>query len=557
VDALRPPEGFSGEFRTDLTARALYSEGAGPLRILPVAVALPRDRADLGALVRYAADVGVPLTPRGGGTGMPGNNVGRGIVVDLAAFDRPARVALAGTANMGAAVTCAVLDRIAGHFHLRLPPDPSSAIACTIGGMVATNAAGARSFSKGSIRRWVRGVELLTADGEVGWLGRERSRRISRYPTPEEQRALAAQLQLEDRFAPVAGKLDAARDEIGRHFPHTPKNSAGYALDAYLASGELVDLIIGAEGTLGIVTRVELQLERTPATVGTLVIALAELPALGHAVAALRELVVPPAAIELLDRTFLDIAGPGASPIPLDGVRALLLVDIEGRDRTEVETALTVARRAVGGVAAHTHVTTDPVAREELWHIRHAASPVLATFPNMQRSLQVIEDGCVPVAELGAYVAGVEAAAADVDIPVIMFGHAGDGHVHVNALADTSRADCVTRLEQLVETVTALVARLGGTPSGEHGDGRLRAATLERIYGPAVTALFAEVKRAFDPAGVFNPGVVVSDGRPALADLKVGPAALPLPDPVTAALRARERAGRWDRAPLTLLDEPI
>jgi len=169
----------------------------------------------------------------------------------------------------------------------------------------------------------------------------------------------------------------------------------------------------------------------------------------------------------------------------------------------------------------------------------------------------VIEDGCVPVAELGAYVAGVEAAAADVDVPVIMFGHAGDGHLHVNALADTSRPDCVARLEQLMETVTALVARLGGTPSGEHGDGRLRAAALEQIYGPAVTALFADVKRAFDPAGVFNPGVIVPDGRPALADLKVGPAAPPLPDAVAAALRARERAGRWDRAPLTLLDEPI
>jgi FAD/FMN-containing dehydrogenase len=554
VEALRPPDGFGGAFRSDPTARALYSEGAGPFRILPAAVAFPRDRADIIALVRHATDSGLSLTPRGGGTGMPGHNVGRGIVVDLAALDRPARVALAGSANVGAAVTCGVLDRIAGHFHLRLPPDPSSAVACTIGGMVATNASGPRSFARGSIRPWVRGVELVTADGEVGWVGREGARRITRYPTPKERRELAERLQVHERFGGVGPKIEAARDEIARRFPRTTKNSAGYALDAYLSSGELVDLIIGAEGTLGMVTRVEVQLERTPGAVGTMVIALADVTALGEVVAAIRR--VAPVAIELLDRTFLDLAGADAAPVPLDGVRALLLVDIEGQTPADVEAALTAADHAVSGFAKHTAAAIDPIVRKELWRVRHAASSTLATFPDSRRSIQVIEDGCVPVAALGAYVTGVEAVAAEVGIPVIMFGHAGDGHVHVNALVDTAQSDLLPRLELLLAGVTALVAELGGTPSGEHGDGRLRAAALDRIYGPAITTLFTDIKRAFDPNGVFNPGVIVPDGRSPLADLKVGPGAAAIPDAVATALRSRERNGRWERAPLTLLDEP-
>jgi len=159
-----PPAGFRGAFHTDARACALYSEGAGPLRIVPAAVALPHGRDDLVALVRHAAAEGSTLVPRGAGTGMPGHNVGPGVVVDLHAFERPARVALTGIANVGAALTCGVVNKIAGHFGMRFPPDPSSAAYCTVGGMVATNAAGARSLRSGSVRAWVRGVEFVTAD---------------------------------------------------------------------------------------------------------------------------------------------------------------------------------------------------------------------------------------------------------------------------------------------------------------------------------------------------------------------------------------------------------
>lgn len=544
------PPGFRGGFHTDARARALYSEAAGPFRMVPAAVALPQDREDLVALVRQAADQGHALVPRGAGSGMPGHNIGPGIVVDLRAFDRPSRVAIAGTANVGAAVPCGLVNTIAGHFGMRFAPDPSSARYCTIGGMTNTNAAGARSLRYGSVRRWIRGVELVTADGEVGWLPRADARRANRLPTPEERRELRDRLSLEDRVIALDRRIQDARDEIARRFPATTKNSAGYALNAYLASGDLVDLVIGSEGTLGIVTRVELQLERTPAAVGTLVAALPDLHALAAVVETLRTFA--PTTIELLDRTFLDLAGPGASPVPLADARALVLVDIEGESADAVGAVLRGAERAVRSVAVATRTGLDRSERAALWSIRHAASPALAALPDRQRSLQVVEDGCVPVAMLGRYVEGIEAASAETGIPVVVFGHAGDGHLHVNALVDTAWPDLDARIGRLFETVSDLVLALGGTPAGEHGDGRLRTPLLERLYGPAVTGLFAAVKQAFDPAGIFNPGVIVPDGSP--TTLKVGPAAPALPADVAAVLRNREREAQWERAPLTLID---
>jgi FAD/FMN-containing dehydrogenase len=401
------------------------------------------------------------------------------------------------------------------------------------------------------VRHWVRGVELVTADGEVGWLPRSEARRSTRYPTPAERRQLRERLTAEDRMAALTPRIEAAAGEIARRFPATTKNSSGYALDAYLASGGLVDLVIGAEGTLGIVTRAELQLERVPAAAGTLVAALADLHSLSDAVAILRG--YDPAAIELLDRTFLDLAGPAAAPVPLAGVRALLLMDVEGADAATVAATLAEAEQAVRAVAVTTRVATDARERSDLWRIRHAASPALAALPDERRSLQLIEDGCVPVASLGRYAAGIEQAAAAVAIPVVIFGHAGDGHLHVNAIVDTREPDLDVRLGRLFDDVSALVLDLGGTPAGEHGDGRLRTPLLERLYGPVVTGLFAEVKRAFDPAGIFNPGVIVPAGA-AAAGFKLGTSAPAIPADIAAALRDRERGARWDRPPLSLLD---
>jgi len=549
---LAPPTGFRGRFLIDIASRSAYSEGAGPFRVVPDAVAVPDDLDDLTLLVRDAAQRGLPLVPRGAGSGIAGGNVGRGIVVDLGTFSTPLMLTPVGTANVGAAVTLGRLEREASPGGWRLGPDPSSAAFCTLGGMVATNAAGARSVRCGSIRRWVQGVEIVTGDGEVGWLGRSGGARSSRAPTPFQEKALARTLQAIEHFErDVVPRIKASADIVEERFPKTSKNSSGYALDAFLKSGDAVDVVIGSEGTLGMVTRVELILEPIPAATASALLALRSLDSLPTVAQHL--LTHAPDALELLDRSFLDLARERIE-LPLGDAEAVLLVDMErssdGSARDALEDALTRVRRHCTEV----RTALSDADRKVLWSVRHAASPALAARSDRIRSLQVIEDGCVPLAALGDYLQGVRAAARAARVPIVAFGHAGDGHLHVNALVDPEEPDLETRLLSLLGRATSLIRELRGTPSGEHGDGRLRTPLLPEFFGPDIMELFTYVKRAFDPAGVMNPGVIVpSPGARPLGDLKVGARAENIPDRVAQGLRRLEQQGGWGIPKLELV----
>jgi FAD/FMN-containing dehydrogenase len=248
-----PPPAIRGVFRTDERARAAYAEGAGIYRILPLAVTLPADRDDLIALVHWASEHRVALVPRGAGSGMAGGNVGEGVVVDLTRLPRRLEIRPAERmAVTSANVTLSELNIAADPYRLRLPPDPSSGRFATLGGIVSTNAAGARTVRYGSVRRWVAGLEMVTAAGEVLELRRGGSTGADRSET-------------ERRFdTDVAPAISAAHGLIAARFPRTRKNSSGYALEDWLASRGLLDLVIGAEGTLGFVTRVDWRLDPQP-----------------------------------------------------------------------------------------------------------------------------------------------------------------------------------------------------------------------------------------------------------------------------------------------------
>jgi FAD/FMN-containing dehydrogenase len=533
-----PAPVIRGAFRTDYRARAAYAEAAGIYRILPAAVCIPADTADLCQLVRWATTRKVPLVPRGAGSGMAGGNVGEGVVVDLTRLPpglsvRPEDRVATTSAN----VTLADLNGAAARHGLRLPPDPSSGRWATLGGMVSTNASGARSVRYGSVRRWVRAVELVTADAEVVRLRRDAP------PTPAD---VAVLVRFEEEAAPA---LRDAAELVSRRFPRTRKNSSGYALDAWLATGDLLDLVIGAEGTLGFVTEIEWLLEPIPTQRAGLRLRLQSLDEIVKVVAALHA--AQPSAIELLDRTFLDLVR-GQVDVPLEGVEAVLLVEIEREDAAGLRHAVEAAEESVRDMAVAVDVAFSPRAAERLWAIRHAASPILAGLPEERRSLQVIEDACVPLEQMGDYIRAVRRAGAARGIPVVVFGHAGDGHVHVNILPEVARAGWEDAVAGLLDEITDLVVRLGGTPSGEHGDGRLRASLLSRVYGADIVGLFGLVKRAFDPLAIFAPGVVLPSGDPAISRLKTGGKAIPLPADIATALRNIERTGGYARHRLEL-----
>ncbi len=532
-----PPPPIRGLYRTDQRARAAYAEGAGIFRIVPAAVCLPLDPEDLATLIGWASAERVPLVPRGAGSAMGGGNVGDGVVVDLTAL--PRRLQVDGPrrrARASASVTLAELNAEADLAGLRLPPDPSSGRWATLGGMLSTNAAGARTVRYGSVRRWVEAVELITADGQTVEFRRGRPAQPASWSVE----------RFETHAAPA---IRAAADMVRARFPRTRKNASGYALDAWLESGDLVDLLVGAEGTLGFVTAAEWRLDPVPAARAGLRVSLRSLDALGDAVAVLLQ--HDPSAVELLDRTFLELVGEA-------GPEAVLLVEIEREDAEAARRAVARAAAAVAPWAESVDTAPTPAAIERLWSLRHAASPILAGLPETRRSLQVIEDGCVPVERMGDYVRAVREAAAERGLAVVIFGHAGDGHVHVNLLPEVARDGWEQAVASLLETVTAALIRLGGTPSGEHGDGRLRAGLLAGVYGAEVLGLFTRVKAAFDPLGILNPGVILPslDAPPPISRLKLGKLAAALPDDIARALRDIERHGGYAQSRLALADTP-
>ncbi len=527
---MQTPAGFRGAFRTDDVARALYSEGAGIFRIVPAAVAVPADTDDIVRLVRWAGATGTPLVPRGGGSGMAGGNVGPGVVVDLTqacrepvVVDREHR-----TARTGASLTWREVNDAAAARGLRLPPDPSSGAFCTLGGMVNTNAAGARSVKYGPIRDWVEAIEFVTADGEIGRAGRE--------DLPPDV-LTAAERRLHADVAPRMRQVQLVLEQCQ---PSTRKNSSGYFLARQPDNGWIRHLLIGSEGTLAIVTAVEVRLAPLATHRSTLLVALGSLDDVARAVTALTP--HAPSAVELLDKTYLDFVRAAArAPVP-ERAEAVLLVEFEARD------AARSGAVALAGIAASVVVEDDPAAVEKLWELRHLASPILAALPDHLRSLQVIEDGCVPLPQLGAYIQGLRRIVALHGFNVVIFGHAGDGNVHANLLADVAAPDVAQRLAACLKEVSSLQIALGGTLSGEHGDGRLRAPFLEPLLGNVFVDVCRRVKSAFDPLNILNPGVKLAGPGtlPVPPDaLKIGAAAPPLAPEVVARLRQIERDAEW------------
>jgi FAD/FMN-containing dehydrogenase len=534
-----PPPPIRGVYRTDVRARAAYSEGAGIYRIVPAAVCLPADRQDVVSLLHWAAAHRIPLVPRGAGSAMGGGNVGDGVIADLTRLERRLEVRPADRfAVTSANVTLAELNAAADPYDLRLPPDPSSGRWATVGGMISTNAAGARSVRYGSVRQWVRAVELVTAAGETLEL-----RRGGGSGDPD----AATVRRFEQELAPA---IREAAPLIAARFPRTRKNSSGYALDAWLASGDLLDLVVGAEGTLGLVTRVDWALDPIPAHRAGLRIELRSLDDLVKVVAALHGF--EPSAIELLDRTFLELVARTEAAEGLGAAEAILLVELERNDASELHDAVLAAAEALQPVAARVEMARSPAGAARLWALRHAASPILAGLPEQRRSLQVVEDGCVPVDRMGDYIRAVRQAAASRGIAAVIFGHAGDGHVHVNLLPEVGQPGWEKAVAEVLDEVTTALARLGGTPAGEHGDGRLRASLLARIYGEEIVALFRRLKELFDPLGILAPGVILPSGEPPISRLKAGGGAAPLPDDIARALREIERTGGYARCRLEL-----
>jgi len=536
-----PPAGFRGEFRTDDLARAVYSEAAGIGRVNPLAVAAPANADDVALIVKWAHDAGRPVIPRGSGSSMAGGAIGAGVVLDLSRLrqlDTPNVEERSVRAEAG--VLRGDLQRRAASVGLRFPVDPSSGEFCTIGGMAATNAAGPHSLRHGSMRPWVLALDCVFDDGSQATIRRGSA-------TPQDIEAVR-------RFTQhVHPRLIDGRAGPASH-GEVLKDSSGYAIAMYAQSLDLVDLLVGSEGTLAAFTAAEVALTPPAVSTASLFVSFQDLGLAVQAAVVARERGA--AACELLDRTFLTIAAKAGRPLPaaLDAEAALLVeveADAAGGAKAEAD-RLRVLFRSMG--SNDSIVAIGPGHEAELWSFRHAASPAIARMDPALRSMQFVEDAAVPPSSLAAYVRGVRIILERNDTVGVIFGHAGDAHVHVNPLVDVGRSDWRERVERILIDVTDLVASLGGTTTGEHGDGRLRTPLLDRVWSGEELDRFAAIKRAFDPGNILNPGVKVpSAGQKSIDLVKYDPRLESLPAGAQQALDVVERERAYARFRLDLL----
>ncbi|MFQ5878151.1 MAG: FAD-binding and (Fe-S)-binding domain-containing protein [Acidobacteriota bacterium] len=507
-----------GDVLFDAVDGVLYSTAACIYQIRPLGAVAPRDEPDALAVLDYARRHDIPVTARGAGSGLAGQTLGRGIIVDFSKyFTRVSDIDRdAGTVRVQPGVIQARLNRALGLHGLRFAPDPSSAAFCTLGGMLANNAGGSHTILHGATRDNTASLRVALADGSV----------LQTRACPRE-RLRADGGGDGDPQARLAGRLmgivDRHRRVIEERSPRTRRNSSGYALRESV-DGRAVDLtrlFVGSEGTLGLVLEATLRIVPTPRAAATALVLFDDLQRAGAAVVEI--LRSRPSAVELLDRTFVDVireadAAVGTA-LPSD-TEAILIVELEGDEPLEVDARMSgLARRLTGRERLATEVRRGvrPEDAAGIWAVRRAASPILSRREGRLRNTRFIEDAAVRPEQMAEFVGRLKALLAKYELSAAIFGHAGDCNLHCNPLMNPKEPRDLAVMESLAGEFVDLVVGMGGSLSGEHGDGRLRSPFLRRAYGP-LADVFGEVKRLFDPQGLLNPGIKVHDGSYRLTD---------------------------------------
>lgn len=509
-----------GEVLTDPGSRARYSLAECIYRLTPHAAILPASRQDVLEALKLAREEGLPLTARGAGSAVAGQSLGSGIILDFAAhMNRILEInALERWARVEPGVVLGDLNRQLAESGLRFAPDPSSSEFCTLGGMLANNAGGPRSVRYGPTRDHVLSLTVALADGEV-----METRPVDRQDLKHRGSGALGRLSF-SLFEQIFPRLE----EVRRVSPQVRRNASGYELlrTVHPKGVDLTQILIGSEGTLAVTLEAKLKLTPLPGAVATALLYFRDLDSLGPGV--LQTLRHDPSAVEALDRSFLDLVRLAGQPevrrLP-DDTEAVLIVELEGVDPTQVAGGLDrlAADLVRSGLADGILPGLDPATRERIWEIRKAASPILTARQKHLRNTRFIEDACVPTARLPEFLREIRRILAHHRLPAAIFGHAGDAILHVNPFLDAGDPHVAAQIENVAGEYGAMVLSLGGALSGEHGDGRLRTPFLGQAFG-SVTQLFRDVKEAFDPKGLLNPGIKVHDGRSRMTDhLDLGP----------------------------------
>lgn len=441
-----------------LEDRLCYAYDASNLLYLPEAVVFPEEAEQVAAILRLANRWRFPVVPRGAGTGTTGGAlpIHGGVVLVTTRMNRILEI---DPDNFLAVVEPGVitgrLQAEAAKYGLYYPPDPSSANFCTIGGNVAENAGGRAAVKYGVTRDYVLGLTAVLPTGEI---------------------------------------IDTGTC--------TAKGVVGY---------DLTRLLVGSEGTLGIITKIILRLVPLPAARRTALAGFRELAAAARAVSRIRQARLDPSALEFLDQPTLECIR-ALLPLALPPeVTAVLLLEVDGHPQDVTERTAAMVDFCHRQGAALVLVAESAAEREQLWQARKLISP--ASFKLKPHKLS--EDVVVPVTAIPELVAEVAAISRETALPILCFGHAGDGNIHINIMYDQAEPRERAAAQAAVTAIFTLVRKLRGTLSGEHGVGITKAPYLHLELSPTVIELSRRLKRLFDPHNILNPGKVFSPQVPA------------------------------------------
>ena len=505
---------LQGEVRCDDLFTQLYASDASLYELRPLGVVRPRTVDDVVATVRYAAENQLPIHARGAGTGLAGESLGRGLIVDFSRYFRRIVADEGQRVRVQPGVVLSFLNRYLAPSGRLFGPDPAMRNVTTMGSVVAIDAGGSHWPRYGSTRQHVDELEIVLADGEVLRVGKHPvGKSVARQHDASDVSAPPAN-RLPELVDSVAGLIKRHANAIARHQPQSLVNRAGYRLDGVLHDGELdlARLLVGSEGTLALITEATVTVDPLPAHRGCVLLLFDSLDKAAHA--ALEVARLQPAACDLMDRRHITLARETDVRYELlipSEAEAILLVEqhADSRDALQarlddvVELAQYQTSLAVGA-----HVADDEGDFQLYWGLGQRFVPTLHRVAGVKRPVPGIEDIAVPPAALPVFLRHVQDSLKRLHVTASVFGHAVQGQLHIRPFLDMSDSDDVRTIESLATELYEKVWLLGGTISGEHGDGLSRTPFLARQYGPLVN-VFRELKQVFDPHGLLNPGKIV------------------------------------------------
>jgi FAD/FMN-containing dehydrogenase/Fe-S oxidoreductase len=490
---------ISGDVHWDLLWRYMLATDGSIFQRLPACVVYPKSAQDVVETVGFAAKAGLSVHARGAGSGLTGAAIGQGVVLDFTRYMNRLLVLDEERKRF----VCEPGYRL-GELEARLkgtglffPPDPSSGEYATFGGMFGTNASGAHSVKYGNVADYVLDADVVTASGETLTLSKVKNIAIENLP---------------ENLKKLHGMYTGLADDVESAYPSVQCNVAGYNLKGLVREGRLCldRLFVGAEGTLGIATRLTFRLLPKPAH-DSLVVAFFDDP-LNAARATQAILPLSPAGIEIMDKSLLRLAKESEPAlrgrIP-DGIDNAVLIEFDANDPDtcthSADMALRIIREKNFSNQAYSAVSGEE--KERFWAVRKAAVPILYKLKGRKKILALIEDAAVPTDRMVEYFNGIYRILGGLGVDFVLYGHIAKGLMHTRPLLDLKDPHDVALLRTIADKVFELVASLEGTVSGEHGDGRLRSAYLRRRY-PKIYDLFLETKRLLDPGGILNPEII-------------------------------------------------